>query len=245
MTTTADNLMSERPNPHGRGVPLFDQEPQTLPQLFQRSVTEYNLPDALNYKDGDVWRPISSAQMVERAENIALGLYSLGLRKGDRAAILAPNSPEWTLSDAGCQFAGVVDVPIYTTLSPDTIRYIIDDSAARVFFLKDSETYKRQLPALEGCDSIDKFVLFDGGVEADNVVSLENLELAGAALRDTELSLLQELVDAIDPQDIATLIYTSGTTGEPKGVMLTHANLISNVIDASERYLFTGVDISL
>ncbi|MBK7391960.1 MAG: long-chain fatty acid--CoA ligase [Chloracidobacterium sp.] len=245
MITEAGNLIDTRRNTLGRGVPLMDNEPQTLPQLFRRSVTEYGLPDALNHKDGDEWRSISSAKMVERAENIALGLYSLGLRKGDRAAILAPNSPEWTLSDAGCQFAGVVDVPIYTTLSPDTVRYIIDDSAARVFFLKDADAYKRLLPALESCSSIDKFVLFDGGIDANNVVSLESLESDGADLRDTHHSLLQELADAIDPQDIATLIYTSGTTGEPKGVMLTHANLISNVIDASERFVFTGVDISL
>lgn len=245
MTTEANILMEDRKNPIGRGIPLVDNEPQTLPQLFRRSVTEYGLPDALNYKDADEWRSISSAKMVERAENIALGLFSLGLRKGDRAAILAPNSPEWTLSDAGCQFAGVVDVPIYTTLSPETVRYIIDDSAARVFFLKDADTYQRLMPALESCSSIDKFILFDGGIEADNVVSLERLESDGADLRETHQSLLQELADAIDPQDIATLIYTSGTTGEPKGVMLTHANLISNVIDASERFVFTGMDISL
>ena len=245
MTTEANILMEDRRNPIGRGVLLMDNEPQTLPQLFRRSVTEYGLPDALNYKDGDEWRSISSAKMVERAENIALGMYSLGLRKGDRAAILAPNSPEWTLSDAGCQFAGVVDVPVYTTLSPETVRYIIDDSAARILFLKDTDTYQRLLPALEDCGSIFKFILFDAGIEADDVVSLENLELAGVALRETHPSLLQELAAALEPQDIATLIYTSGTTGEPKGVMLTHANLISNVIDASERFVFTGVDISL
>ena len=245
MTTEAGNLMDSRRNPLGRGVPLMDNEPQTLPQLFRRSVTEYDLPDALNYKDGDEWRAISSAKMVERAENIALGLYSFGLRKGDRAAILAPNSPEWTLSDAGCQFAGVVDVPVYTTLSPDTVRYIVDDSAARILFLKDADTFHRLLPALANCSSIDKFILFDDAIEAEKVTSLENLESAGAALRESRPSLLQELTDALDPQDIATLIYTSGTTGEPKGVMLTHANLISNVIDASERYLFSGVDISL
>src|SRR5258708_40276092 len=77
--------------------------PATLPELFLRSAAEFNLPNALNYKKDDVWKKISSAEMVSRAENIALGLYSLGLRKGDRAAILAPNSPEWTLADAGCQ----------------------------------------------------------------------------------------------------------------------------------------------
>ena len=148
MNTSPENLTSRQRSPIGRGEPLTTNEPKTLPELFLRSVTQYNLPDALNYKTGDEWKPISSADMVEQAENIALGLYSLGLCKGDRAAILAPNSPEWTLADAGCQFAGVVDVPIYTTLAPDTVRYIIDDSAARVIFLQSRETYERLMPVL-------------------------------------------------------------------------------------------------
>ena len=100
-------------------------EPETLPELFLRSHAEFNLPDALNYKKESEWKAISSTEIVERAENIALGLYSLGLRKGDRAAILAPNSPDWTLADAGCQFASVIDVPIYTTLAPESVRYIL------------------------------------------------------------------------------------------------------------------------
>ena len=96
--------------------------------------------DALNYKSGGEWQKISSGEMLSRAENIALGLYSIGLRKSDRAAILAANSPEWTLTDAGCQLAGVIDVPVYTTLAPNSICYIIKDSGAKVFFLQDRET---------------------------------------------------------------------------------------------------------
>ena len=245
MTAPPDTI-SHRPNLIGRGVPLTANEPQTLPELFLRSVTEYNLPDALNYKSGDEWQAISSADMVRRAENIALGLYSLGLRKGDRAAILAANSPEWTLSDAGCQFAGVVDVPIYTTLAPETVRYIIDDCAARVIFLQDAETYHRLLPSIADCGSLERFVLFDaGGLDGKNILSVAQLENAGADLRVERPDLSEELRTAVKSHDIATLIYTSGTTGEPKGVMLTHTNLISNVIDASERFAFSGADISL
>ncbi len=246
MTAPSETILSVRPNPLGRGVPLTANEPQTLPELFLRSVTEYNLPDALNYKAGDEWKAISSARMIERAENIALGLYSLGLRKGDRAAILAANCPEWTLADAGCQFAGVIDVPIYTTLAPDTVRYVIDDSAARVIFLQDIETYDRLESALAGCDSIESFVIFrPDGANGKNILSLAQLETAGVALGDEKPGLSEESRHAVKSDDIATLIYTSGTTGEPKGVMLTHANLISNVIDASERYGFTGRDVSL
>ena len=224
---------------------LLAAEPRTLPELFLRSLTEYNLPDALNYKKDGEWKKISSAEMIERAENIALGLYSIGLRKGDRAAILAANSPEWTLADAGCQFAGVIDVPIYTTLAGDSVRYIIDDSEARVFFVQDRETYERACLAVKDCGSIEKFVLFSDDDPDDKIISFAQLEAAGAKLKTENPLLVKELRDAILPSDIATLIYTSGTTGEPKGVMLTHTNLISNAIAASEKYAFSGRDVSL
>ena len=229
-----------------RSAPLPEPEPATLAELFIRASREYDLPDALNYKKDGEWRPISSERIVSRAENIALGLYALGMRKGDRAAILAASSPEWTLTDAGCQFAGVIDVPIYTTLSPESVRYIIDDSAARVLFLEDREAYLRILPAIRDCASVEKFVLFsDEAVDDERIISFERFEADGEALRTEQPELSQDLRDAVGPDDIATLIYTSGTTGEPKGVMLTHANLISNVVDASEKYAFSGVDTSL
>ncbi len=225
---------------------LTSVDPTTLPELFLRSASEYDLPNALNHKKDGEWWPISSRRVVEKAGDIALGLYSLGLRKGDRAAILAANSPEWTLSDAGCQFAGIIDVPIYTTLTPDAVKYIIDDSEARVLFLQDRKTFERLRPTLKDCESLEKVVLFDlGGLEDDIVVSFAELEASGSDLKAESPELIEQLSQAIAPGDIATLIYTSGTTGEPKGVMLTHANLISNVHGASEKYPFSGEDISL
>lgn len=225
---------------------VLSADPETLSGIFLRSLAEFGLPDILNYKTDGEWKSISSAQLVERSENVALGLYSLGLRKGDRAAILAANSPEWTLADAGCQFAGVIDVPIYTTLATDAVRYIIDDSAARLIFLQNKETFERVCAAIGECRSVEHFVLFDAnGVEDERVISFEDLEAAGDKLKEQNLSLAEELRAAVRPSDIATLIYTSGTTGEPKGVMLTHSNLISNVLDASEKYGFEGRDVSL
>ncbi len=218
-------------------------DPATLPELFLRSLTEFGLPNALNYKENGVWKPISTALFVERSENVALGLYSLGLRKGDRAAILAANSPEWTIADAGCQFAGVVDVPIYTTLALESVKYIIDDSEAKVLFVQDRTTYERLLPALADCRSIAKIVLLND--RDDELLSFQALEDAGAELRRKQPGLIEELRRETGPDDLSTLIYTSGTTGEPKGVMLTQANLVSNVHDASEKYGFAGNDISL
>ena len=240
MTQTAEkrSALSERAISSG--------EPTTLAELFLLSAEKFDRSDALNFRLDGVWRPISSNEVVERAENIALGLYSIGLRKGDRAAILAANSPEWTLSDAGCQFAGVVDVPIYTTLAPDAVAYIINDSGTRVFFLQNKETYDRVEQILPNCKSIETLVFYDiEGVTAENAISLADLEAKGMQLDSDRSELISELVNASLPGDIATLIYTSGTTGEPKGVMLSHANLISNVIDAAEKYEFEGRDVSL
>ena len=217
-------------------------EPRTLAELFLRAA-RYNRADALNYKKDDVWKPISSAEMILRAENIALGLYSLGLRKGDRIGLLAANSPEWTLTDAGCQFAGIIDVPIYTTLAVNSVEYILKDSGAKIFFLQDRETYERIKEILSICPAIEKLVFFDStGVEAKNQISLEELEEAGAKIKAKNPNLIGELIKASQPNDVATLIYTSGTTGEPKGVMLSHANLIANAVNSAVEFTFTAKD---
>ncbi len=224
-------------------IPLLGDEPRTLAELFQKAVETKNRADALNYKKDGEWKSISSDEMISRAENIALGLYSLGLRKGDRAAILAANSPEWTLADAGCQLAGITDVPIYTTLAPNSISYILKDSGAKVFFIQDEETFERIREILPECKSLEKLVFFDTkNIKAENAISLRELEEAGEKLNSENPDLIKDLSRAIDPEDVATLIYTSGTTGEPKGVMLSHTNLISNVIDAGEKYSFDERD---
>ena len=220
--------------------------PQTLAELFTMSAERYGREDALNYKRDGEWQKISSSNFVDRSRNIALGLASLGLGKGDRAAILAANSPEWTLADAGCQFAGIIDVPIYTTLAPEQVAYILNDSGARVLFLENREAYSRISEALGRCGSIEKIVFYDGAdADVDSAISLKDLEAAGARLRQDQPERSDELTTITTGSDIATLIYTSGTTGEPKGVMLSHSNLISNVIAAAEQYSFGGLDVSL
>ncbi|HUR99698.1 MAG TPA: long-chain fatty acid--CoA ligase, partial [Pyrinomonadaceae bacterium] len=214
--------------------------------LFRRAVAKHDLRDALNRKHRHEWLPISSHEMISRIENIASGLHALGFGRGDKAAILAANSPEWTLSDAGCQFIGVIDVPIYTTLSPASVKYILNDSGARVLFLQNKSEYDRIADVLGECGFIEKLIFFDSdGIDIPDATSLSELEALGEKLRSKQPELLPGLTAAIEPADIATLIYTSGTTGEPKGVMLTHANIISNVIDAGEKYDFSIHDISL
>ncbi|MDQ3129849.1 MAG: long-chain fatty acid--CoA ligase [Acidobacteriota bacterium] len=227
-------------------VPLFADEPQTLAELFAQAARKHSRPDALNYKKDGEWHSISSEEMLARIENIALGLYSLGLRKGDRAALLSANSPEWTLTDAGCQFAGIADVPLYTTLAPNSIEYIIKDSGARILFLQNKECLIRLEETLAKIPTLEKIILFEAAdKEYEKVISLDDLEKAGEKLKAEEPEQIKKLQSEIEPNDLATLIYTSGTTGEPKGVMLSHANIISNLIDAGENYNFNGRDVPL
>jgi long-chain acyl-CoA synthetase len=225
---------------------LFADEPATLAELFLQTAKKHPHPNTLNYKKDGEWIPISAEKIVERAENIALGLHSLGIGKGDRVAILAANSPDWTITDAGAQLAGVIDVPIYTTLAPNSVEYIVNDSGTKVFFLQDKATFERLAEIIPNCKSLEKLVFFDGtDVTAENSISLVELEKAGEKLRTEQSDLMEKLTKAVSKDDIATLIYTSGTTGEPKGVMLTHENLISNLIDAGENFSFSGKDKAL
>jgi long-chain acyl-CoA synthetase len=218
-------------------------EPKTLAELFLKAAEKHNRSDALNYKKDGQWHRISSAEIISRAENIALGLYALGVRRGDKVALLAANSPEWTLTDAGCQFAGIIDVPIYTTLAPDAVEYIVKDCGAKIFFLQDKETFERIKNILPACPTIEKFVFFDlTEAKAENAISLEELEKTGAQLKEENPHLIKELTNAVESSDVATLIYTSGTTGEPKGVMLTHANLIFNALSVGLEFTFAHTD---
>ncbi len=247
MTVT---LSDTKPSPRaaiGRGEPLYPDEPASLAELFTKAAEKFDRPDALNYKSGGKWHPISSREIVARAEAIAAGLNSRGLRRGDKAAILGSNSPDWTLADAGCQFAGVIDVPIYTTLAPESIRYILNDSEAKVLFVDAGAAYDRIAAELSRCASLELIVFFERpGTEVPRALTLADLEEEGrAALSQSGDGFAAELRASVTPNDIATLIYTSGTTGEPKGVMLTHHNILSNVIDAGEKYRFSADDCPL
>jgi long-chain acyl-CoA synthetase len=234
------------PIPPPPRVPLAADEPTTLAEVFARAVSRHPKRDALNYKHNGEWRSISSAELLERAQLIAYGLYALGLRAGERAALLSESCPEWTLTDAGCQFAGVIDVPIYPTQAPPQVRYILDDSGARVLFVRNRAAFERIFEAIDGANALEHLVFFEpeGAAEA-GAMTLDELMARGRTLQAEQPALIDELSRAAKPNDLATIIYTSGTTGEPKGVMLTHSNLVSNLIDSSGHLAFSESDTAL
>jgi long-chain acyl-CoA synthetase len=228
-------------------VPLHEDEPVTLAEMFEHAALRHHKPDALNHKRDGTWHSISSVDMVARARQIALGLYSLGVRRGDRVGLLSQNCPEWTLTDAGCQFAGAIDVPIYSTQTPAQVSYILNDSGARVLFIQNSEAFERVKDAIDDCSALERIIFFDpdGTQGVKNGLAFSELEERGRKLDAEQPGLADELKSAVKPEDLATIIYTSGTTGEPKGVMLTHSNLVSNLIDSSGHLSFTVEDTAL
>lgn len=201
---------------------------ETLNQLLSRAVESYQKPDALSYKRDGAWHRISSNEWLSRARNIALGLHELGVRPGDRVALLSENRPEWFLIDSGMQILGAVNVPIYTTLMPQQITYIVKNSEAKVVIASNAEQQKKIAQIRDELETVEHVISLDPSSEVDSV-ALSSIEEKGKTAGEKSPDLAQKLADAVSPDDLASIVYTSGTTGDPKGVMLTHANLVSNV----------------
>jgi long-chain acyl-CoA synthetase len=227
-------------------IRLNPDEPTTLVEVFEHVARAHPRPDTLNYKRDGRWIAISADELLRRTRHIAGGLYSLGVRHGNRVAILSESRPEWTLTDAGCLFATAIDVPIYPTLTPPQVRYILKDSGARVLVLQNEEKFLHVREILAECPALEHLIFFEkpAGEETPGL-SLAELETLGQTIEESQPDLINSTARLIEPDDLATIIYTSGTTGEPKGVMLTHANLVSNLVDSSGHLSFAADDSAL
>jgi len=236
----------DKPKSEPERLPLDPNEPTTLVEIYEAVARNHSKPNNLNYKRDGAWQALSAVEILSRARRIALGLYSLGLRKGDRVALLSESCVEWVLADQGCILMGAITVPIYPTLSPDQVEYIVNDCAARAIFVSSSEKLSELEATLKECSTIEKVILFDAaGSTSAGLMTLEELEARSRSLEADNPQLINELARAAKPEDLATIIYTSGTTGEPKGVMLTHSNMVSNLIDSSNHLEFGENDSAL
>src|SRR6478672_12355036 len=219
--------------------------PGTLNQLFFEAVSKYNRPDALQYKKDGVYKPISHTEVAERVRQAARGLASLGVRRGDRVAILSENRPEWAIADYACLTAGLTDVPIYPTLPAEQIAYILKDSGAVAIFVSNGAQAEKireirsQLPSLKTVIGFEEIP----GLTNISIAKLEQMGIPGE--NKDSIAVYREDALKVRPDDLATIIYTSGTTGEPKGVMLTHDNIYSNVMAGAVQIPFAGQDSCL
>ena len=223
--------------------------PETLPELCLTAFRTHAKADAVNQKRGGEWQHIPAETVVCRVRAIALGLAALGVRKGDRVALLSENRPEWSIVDLAILSLGAVNVPIYTTQAVEQVRYILEDSNARVLFVSNKRIYRHARAGIEPVEQLEQIVFFDGELPEDaragDSMTLEALEQTGAGIDRREPEAFKQHVSAIHADDLATIIYTSGTTGEPKGVMLTHRNFVSNVYAITSALPVRPTDVAL
>src|SRR5215213_2518856 len=235
--------MSVAPNLIG-----FENLPQTIPHYILESLRRNNKPDALSHKIENAWQRFSGEQVIEKIRYLTLGLRDLGIKAGDRVAIISENRPEWSLTDLAILSLKAVNVPIYTTQAVEQIRYILEDSGARVLFVSGKKIFKHAQAALEGVEHLEKIVFFDDEAVPSNeekYLTFSALEKRGEELHKIDEKTFDRLLNELDAQDLATIIYTSGTTGEPKGVMLTHESFTSNVLTISSALPIRPSDIAL
>ncbi len=223
------------------------QTPATLPALCLEALTKHGKADAINQKQGGEWLHIGGSEFARRVRRLALGLSSAGIRPGDRVALISENRAEWTLADLAILSLGAVNVPIYTTQAPDQVRFILQDSGARALFVSGRRVYKHAKPGIEAAGAIESIIFFDAEAAqgVGRATTLEEIERAGEEEEKARPEAFDEAVARVQADDVATIIYTSGTTGEPKGVVLTHSNFVSNVLSISASLPISSADVAL
>lgn len=177
----------------------------------------------LSKKINGAWESYSTNDLIEKSNAVSLGLLEKGIKKDDKIAIVSYNRCEWVFLDFGIQQLGAVSVPIYPTITEDDFAYIFKDSESKIVFVETEELYHKVKSAAKNVPSVEAIYTIEqvnGASNWNEIVTLGN---------NKDAATLAPYKDAISPDDLLTLIYTSGTTGNPKGVMLTHNNLVSNV----------------
>jgi len=213
--------------------------PTRLFDFLDKQIQMFNLPDAMAAKENDHWRTYSSQEVYDTCQRFSAGMLQLGLSGGDgtsegvdKVAIISNNRPEWLMTDLACQQIGVSLCPIYPTTNAAEIAFIFNDAQVKYVFVSDDDLFEKvnqlapTVSSLRGIFSFDRIA----GVRHWS----EILELATPALEEQVLAIKQR----ITPGHIATIIYTSGTTGTPKGVMLSHHNIVSNVLHSKSSFPF-------
>jgi len=199
--------------------------------LLDRLLENYpQKDDILAGKENKQWVKYSTKDYVELATMVSYGLLSLGLKKGDKVAMVSNNRPEWNFIDMGISQAGMVHVPIYPTISVEEYDYILDDAKPKLIFVSDKVLFDKIKPIVNNAASIEGIYTINKVEGAKNWTEVKELGKKNADKYKDELVAIRE---SVKPGDMVTLIYTSGTTGNPKGVMLSHSNLMSNVIATS------------
>lgn len=211
----------------------------TLSDLVAFQAANFNNPNALNFKKDGAWKSFSNQDFLEKAFHFACGLAEIGVKKGEVIANYSYQNPIWLIVDLGSILAGCVTVPIFENISKENLSYEISDANVSLIFtdkkdfLDESFFYKKQLK-----------IIFHGFESLDSL-SFEDILKKGKLAAELKKYNLQNFLSAAKPDDLATIIYTSGSTGVPKGVEITHQNLVSQIKDAAQFFPLNNQDVAL
>ena len=223
------------------------EERCNLVQIFLSRAKQFGSRAALGRKEDQRYVDISWQEWSESVKQTALGLFALGVRAGDRAAILSENRPEWTYADLGTLSLGAIVVPIYPTSSLQDISYILENAGAGVLFVSNALPLEKIKGIFDQNPRLRKVILFErpSGNFDDRILSFETLVEMGRRENLNNEGFYDSLVSGVSCDAVATIIYTSGTTGPPKGVMLTHHNFVANCIGAQERIAVDEEEVAI
>ncbi|MBX9568142.1 MAG: AMP-dependent synthetase/ligase [Candidatus Obscuribacterales bacterium] len=230
--------------------------PQSLAHLFVERIKTSQSSVAIRFKEARApYRDMTWEDLGRLVQEMAYGLVALGLEPAAKAAVMAPTSYQWVTSDLSILLAGGVSVPIYPTSSSSDIEHILNNSEAQIVFVHNEALLNRVLSVRQKISHVKKIVLLtppakgksisELGVDSNLLMGLEELLQLGRKLQQEKPTLIQERMDSNNREDLATVIYTSGTTGTPKGVMLTHDNILSVLVDMPEILPIGGEDTFL
>lgn len=207
---------------------------KTLPELMFEGLAKYDGSCFSSTKREGEWKEESVESFKKRVRHFCLGLHHMGVKRGDKVTLHAENSTEWLICDLSILCLGAVNVPIYITQPGDQIKYILDDCDSFVHIVSNDDVFADTKPLMKSIKSVKAVISIFGSKHA-KLKSFEKIIELGKELDEKSPTLFKELLEQVEPNDLATLIYTSGTTGLPKGVMLSHNNISSNVLGSMEK----------
>lgn len=207
----------------------------TIPEMFQKLTATFadsRRPMLMVKRDG-VYRPLTYSEVRMNAELTAFGLASLGIQRGDMVSIIAENRPEWVYADQAIAALGAISVPVYPTMTAKQNEYIFNDAGVKAVIVSNQFQLNKILKSLPSVPTLKHIVVMNEGAAVDGAISFSDLLKRGEEFMAENPRHVEEARNGVKPEDLLTLIYTSGTTGNPKGVMLTHRNLCTNIIDSA------------
>lgn len=224
---------------------------KTVPELYQFLTVEHAAKEGGNvlyHKVDGKYTAISYTQFKDETDSFAYGLSELGVTRGDKVAIISENRPEWVYSDMAILALGAIDVPLFPSLTADSIEFILNNSEAKGVIVSNNFQLNKINKILNKCRYLKFIIVFndqDIDLSQKNLYTFKQVQNKGSEAAQKNPNLLDENIVKTKEDDVCTIIYTSGTTGEPKGVVLTHKNLMSNVNSALEIFPIRKDDVFL